>query len=152
MACEQVLTYVYSSHCVEYLENLIESLQSTFSIKVSLDDMFYYGVFCNAETYSNFDNYDGFDGEVPDILTNVCQSADSKLDYVKGIINSIIKGEIDKPEWMVYVEETESFNSFEDAPSTFLYLIAKDEKYEEFGEALTNFLYSPNLMMTLKND
>lgn len=151
MVCEQILTYVYSSHCVEYLEALIESIQSTFSIKASLDDMFYYGLFCNAETYSNFEKYEGFDGDVPDILTNQCQSPDSKLKYVKGIIENIIKGEVEKPEWMIYVEETETFNCYSDAPSTFLYLVAKDEKYEVFGEALTNFLYSPNLMMTLKN-
>ena len=66
------------------------------------------------------------------------------------IFCKIIKGEIDKPEYFFYVEETESFNDFEDTPSTFLYLIPKDEKYRKFGEALTNFLYSPNLMITLK--
>ena len=140
MSCKTQLTYVYSSPCISFLRELIESLDSTFSVKDKLDDMFWYGIFCNPETYSNFRYYDLCKEEVPG----------TKLSYIKDTITKIIKGEIDKPEYFFYVEETESFNDFEDAPSTFLYLIPQDEKYRKFGEALTNFLYSPNLMITLK--
>lgn len=148
--CEVELTYIYSSHCIPYLKELIKTLDSTFSIKDKIDDMFWYGVFCNAETYAYFKHYDECVGDVPDLLMNRHNPPLSKLLYVKGIINKVIKGEIDKPKWMLFVEENESFNEFTDSPSTFLYLIPKDEKYTKFGEALTNFLYSPNLMMTLK--
>ena len=150
MSCKTQLTYVYSSPCISFLRELIESLDSTFSVKDKLDDMFWYGILCNPETYSNFRYYDLCKEEVPDILMSDCETPGTKLSYIKDTITKIIKGEIDKPEYFFYVEETESFNDFEDAPSTFLYLIPKDEKYRKFGEALTNFLYSPNLMITLK--
>lgn len=148
--CENVLTYIYSSPCISYLHELIESLDSTFSIKENMDDMFWHGIFCNPETYANFRYYDRCDEIVPDILTNVGQSTSSKVDYIKDVINKVIKGEMEKPPYFLFVEENESFNKFEDAPSTFLYLIPKEEKYRKFGEALLNFLYSPNLMTTLK--
>lgn len=149
MACKTELTYVYSSPCISYLRELIESLDSTFSIKDKLDDMFWYGVFCKPETYSNYRCYHRYSGILPGELKE--SSSEKRLTYVNGILRSVIKGEIEKPEWMFFVEEYEAFNQFEDSPSTFLYLIPKDAKYRKFGEALTNFLYSPNLMITLKN-
>lgn len=148
--CKTELTYVYSSPCISYLRELIESLSSTFSIKDKLDDMFWYGVFCNPETYAYYNYYDMCNSDVPELLSNNLEPLKDKLLYVKGVIRQVIKGEIDKPEWMFFVEENESFNKFTDSPSTFLYLIPKDKRYEKFGEALTNFLYSPNLLMTLK--
>lgn len=148
--CNIELTYIYSSPCISYLRELIETLDSTFSIKDKLDDMFWYGVCCNAETYANYKYYERCNEPVPDLLKNKCEPTSSKLTYVKGIINKVVKREIDKPGWMFFVEENESFNKFTDSPSTFLYLIPKDEKYAKIGKALTNFLYSPNLMMTLK--
>ena len=151
MACKTELTYVYSSPCISYLRELIQSLDSTFSVKDKLDDMFWYGVFCNPETYANYRSYNRCNEPVPDILMKKHQSTDSKIDYVKTTIEKVIKGETEKPEWMFFVEEYEAFNDFEDSPSTFLYLIPKQEKYRKFAEALTNFLYSPNLLMTLKN-
>lgn len=150
MSCKTELTYIYSSPCISYLRELVASMQSTFSIKDELDNMFWYGVACNVDTYANYKYYNRCTEEVPDILTNPCQSISSKMDYVKGTVEKVIKREIVKPGWMFHVEEYAAFNKFEDSPSTFLYLIPKDEKYTKFGEALTNFLYSPNLMITLK--
>lgn len=151
MACKTELTYIYSSPCISYLRELISSLDSTFSVKDKLDDMFWYGVFCNPETYAYYKCYERCLDDVPDVLKNELTPYDIKLKYVKGTIDKVIKGEQDKPDWMFFVEEYEAFNAFEDAPSTFLYLIPKDEKYRKFGEALVNFLYSPNLMVTLDN-
>lgn len=148
--CDTELTYIYSSPCISYLRELVEVISSTFSIKVGLDDMFWYGVFCNPETYAYFRYYNRCNEEVPAILSSDCEPLSSKLSYVKGIIKQVIKGEIRKPGWMFYVEETESFNDFNDAPSTFLNIVPKDEKYMKYAEALTNFLYSPNLLVTLK--
>ena len=78
-------------------------------------------------------------------------SLSEKYQYVKEIITLVIKKETDKPDWMFFVEENETFNKFSDSPSTFLVLIPKDEKYKKLGDALTNFLYSPNMMITFKN-
>lgn len=150
--CKVELTYIYSSPCISYLQELVDTLDSTFSVKDKLDDMFWYGVCCNPETYAFYNQYDRCPEPVPNELTNNCRSSSDKLTFVKGIINKVIKGEEDKPGWMFFVEENAAFNKYKDSPSTFLYLIPKDEKYAKFGAALTNFLYSPNLMMTLKTN
>ena len=151
MECSTQLTYVYSSPCISYLRELVESLDSTFSVKDKLDDMFWFGVFCNPETYTNYRSYHRCNEPVPDLLLNDLEPLSSKLTYVKGVIEKVIRGEEQKPGWMFFVEEYEAFNKFEDSPSTFLYLVPKNEKYRKFGEALTNFLYSPGLIMRLKN-
>lgn len=148
--CKTELTYVYSSPCISYLRELIGAFNKTFYTKVDLDEMFWYGVACNAETYANFKNYNMCGYDVPEVLTNGITPPLGKLVYVKEILKQVIKREINKPDWMFFVEENESFNKFSDSPSTFLILIPKDEKYKKLGEALTNFLYSPNMLITLK--
>ena len=43
----------------------------------------------------------------------------------------MITGVLDKkPEWMEYIEMTESCNEFDAAPSTYLYLVPKENKYK----------------------
>ena len=69
-------------------------------------------------------------------------------DFVKRIIIEIIRGEIEKPEWLRYVEEEMSCSCCNAAPSTFLFLIPKDEKYRTLAARLLDFLYSPNMMTT----
>ena len=59
-----------------------------------------------------------------------------------------MRGEIKKPEWMKYVEEEEICNQFEAAPSTFLNLLPKEEKYQGLANTFLYFLYSPNMMVT----
>lgn len=151
MNCNKELTYIYSSPCLSYLRELIDTLNPTFSVKDKIDDMFWYGVFCKPETYSNYREYDRCDCEVPEILTNEKVTQYERLSFIKSEMDKVIRGEKEKPGYFFFVEEYEAFNEYEDSPSTFLYLIPKEERYRKFGEALTNFLYSPNLMVTLKN-
>lgn len=148
--CKEELTYVYSSPCISYLRELIEAFNTTFYSKIDLDEMFWYGVVCNVETYAYYKHYDRCSNYVPNVLMDETVSLSEKYQYVKEMITLVIKKETDKPDWMFFVEENESFNEFSDSPSTFLVLIPKDEKYKKLGEALTNFLYSPNMLMTLK--
>lgn len=116
-----------------------------------LNDMFYYGVFCKSVTYANFNGWEKAQREgieVPEILTAMCPTPSEREDFVKRIIIEIIRGEIEKPEWMKYVEEEMSCSCCNAAPSTFLILIPKDEKYRILAARLLDFLYSPNMMTT----
>lgn len=150
MNCCTRLTYVYSSPCISYLRELIDVLGSTFSISETMEDMFWIGVFCNPETYANYRNYEECNDYVPELLKSDMQSPVAKIAFVEGMIEKIVKGVEDKPEWMFFVEEHEAYNNFQDMPSTFLYIYPKDPKYSKLAEALTKFLYSPNLVMTIK--
>lgn len=148
----KTLTFIYSSQSIETLQELFTELINVFGYTVipKLDEMFYYGVFCKENTYSNYKHWNEApdDLEIPEILTAVCAKPSERLNYVRSIINEIIRGEIEKPEWMKYVEEEETCNIYDAAPSTFLYLIPKDEKYQELANKLLGFLYSPNMMVT----
>ena len=149
----KTITFVYSSESVEALKKLFTELRWVFGYTTvpELNDMFYYGVFCKQNTYSNFNGWEKAQGEgieVPEMLTSVCPTPSEREDFVKRIIIEIIRGEIEKPEWMKYVEEEMSCSCRNAAPSTFLTLIPKDEKYRTLADRLLDFLYSPNMMTT----
>ena len=149
----KTITFIYSSESVEALKNLFIELRWVFGYTLipEFDDMFYYGVFCKSVTYANFNGWEKAQREgieVPEILTAMCPTPSEKEDFVKRIIIEIIRGEIEKPEWMKYVEEEMSCSCCNAAPSTFLFLIPKDEKYRTLAARLLDFLYSPNMMTT----
>lgn len=149
----KTITFIYSSESVEAIKRLFTELRGVFGYTLipEFDDMFYYGVFCKSVTYSNFNGWEKAQREgieVPEILTAMCPTPSEREDFVKRIIIEIIRGEIDKPEWMKYVEEEKRCNCCDVAPSTFLMLIPKEEKYKALADRLLDFLYSPNMMIT----
>ena len=149
----KTITFIYSSESVEALKNLFIELRWVFGYTLipEFDDMFYYGVFCKSVTYANFNGWEKAQREgveVPEILTAMCPTPSEREDFVKRIIIEIIRGEIEKPEWMKYAEEETVCSCCNAAPSTFLILIPKDEKYRILAARLLDFLYSPNMMTT----
>lgn len=144
-------TVIYSSPSKEALEDLIKETVLLFNSPLTLNDMFYYGVFCKPETYAHYHLWEDapLDLEIPFVLINPCVTGFERLEYVNGVIKEIVKGEIEKPEWMIYVEMEDYKTEYGLSPSTFLYLYPKEEKYKVFGEKLINFLYSPNLLITM---
>lgn len=142
--------YIYSDGCAEQLVALVDTFQIALhgenAPRISLADMFYYGVFCKTGTYSTFDwsvySYQTFD--VPDILTNGFATDDEKTEYIRQVINMVMAGKKTKPEWMQFIEENATCDDYDSAPSTFLRLLPKDEKYQDLANAILKFLYSPN--------
>ena len=148
--CVRDYTVINSQPSIEALEKLISDFFGTFGMVETIDDLFYYGVFCKPQNYANFEfdikeNY-GFD--IPYNIMN-CQATEEKIDYVKKLINQIMRKEITKPEWMKYVEMNASCNEYNQAPSTFLQIIPKEKQYEVLAQRLIEFLYSPNLTITM---
>ena len=148
----QTLTFIYSSRSVEALKDVFAELQHVFGRNniPDFEDILYYGVFCKPCNYAFFKYWDDAPDslEIPEIITNGWSKKSEKLDYVRKTINEIMRGEIKKPEWMKYVEEEEICNQFEAAPSTFLNLLPKEEKYQGLANTFLYFLYSPNMMVT----
>lgn len=144
-------TVIYSQPSIEALENLVADISGTFGLVETIDDMFYYGVFCKPQNYSNyvFDMREEYDFEIPEIFNDECFYGESKFQYVKTIINMVLKKEIEKPEWMKYIELNMTCNEFGQPPSTFLYIIPKEPQYEALAQRLIEFLYSPNLTITM---
>ena len=130
----KTITFVYSSESVKAIKRLFTELRWVFGYTLipEFDDMFYYGVFCKSVTYANFNGWEKAQREgveVPEILTAMCPTPSEKEYFVNIIIIEIIRCEIEKPEWLRYVEEETVCNCCNAAPSTFLILIPKDEKY-----------------------
>lgn len=148
--CVKDYTVIYSQPSIEALKKLINVFFNTFGIINTIDDIFYYGVFCKPQNYVNFYDSDcEYDFEVPEVLTSECPSEEEKLAYVNFTMHQIMKKEISKPEWMKYVELNMDCNEYGQAPSTFLNITPKDKKYEILSKSLIEFLYSPNLVITM---
>ena len=149
--CVRDYTVVNSQPSIEALEKLISDFCSTFGIVETIDDLFYYGVFCKPQNYANFkfDITEVYDFDIPYNITNCQAKEEEKIDYVKKLINQIMRKEITKPEWMKYVEMNASCNEYNQAPSTFLQIIPKEKQYEVLAQRLIEFLYSPNLTITM---
>ena len=146
---------LYSDPSVDAVKRLLKTIKELCiecSCFLEPDDMFYYGVFCHVTTYANFNGWEEAKNEldfIPGILLDTCANSDERIAYVEQIIEQVMTGDIEKPEWMSYVEENATVDWCEQMPSTFLRLIPKDEKYRELGCRLLNFLYSPNRMSSI---
>lgn len=149
--CVRDYTVINSQPSIEALEKLISDFCSTFGLVETIDDLFYYGVFCKPQNYANFkfDITENYDFDIPYNIMNYQANEEEKIDYVKKLINQIMKKEITKPEWMKYVEMNASCNEYDQAPSTFLQIIPKETQYEALAQRLIEFLYSPNLTITM---
>lgn len=149
--CYKDYTVIHSQPSLESLKSLMKCFFDTFGMVETIDDLFYYGVFCKPNNYANFkwDITEEYDFDIPSILTDVCININDKLEFIQKTIESILKKEINKPEWMKYIEMNQCCNDFCQAPSNFLQIIAKDKKYENLAKCLINFLYSVNLTITM---
>lgn len=141
----RMMVFTYSSGCISSFKELVQEIFDIFSYPCTTDDAFYYGVFCVNTTYAFFE-WDKFNTgtlEIPMILSADTSYLSEKINYVNNIIEQVLIGNIEKPEWMIYVEQ--EFSCYDcNSPSTFLYVKEKDEKYKKLGDLLIKFLYSPS--------
>jgi len=147
-------TVINSQPSIEALDKLIyEFFWVTQGVSYRIDDIYYYGVFFKPQNYVNFNFCESvdYDFEIPEVLTSECSTDNGKLAFVNKVIKQIMHKEITKPEWMKYIEMNMNCNEFGMHPSTFLYLEAKDSKYNSITDRLIEFLYSANLTMTMLN-
>lgn len=146
------ITFIYSNNCIEPLKNMVKEMSKLYHTDITLDDICYYGIFCDVHIYANYKEWGKIATHcnVPEeISDDVKYNETQRLCYVKKIIDSVMKGEIVKPKWMVFVEAYKSCNVYNDAPSTFLYLLPKEEKYKKLCERFTDFLYSTHNLTDL---
>lgn len=146
-------SFIYSSPSIEALKTLMDEILLVFGINLNIDDIFYYNIFCREETYANYQHWDEAPEKlsIPFELTNICSTQSERIEYVRSVIKDIIINNADKPDWMIYVEMEEKCTEYELPPSTFLYIIPKEEKYQQLADKLVDFLYSPNLINVIKD-
>ena len=151
--CIRDYTIINSQPSIEAFQNLMADFFGTFGLTETIDDLFYYGVFCKSQNYANypFDITENYGFELPFALTAPCAKDSEKIDFVETIIGQVMRKEIKKPEWMKWVEMNMVCDEFDQPPSTFLRIVAKEPQYEALAQRLIEFLYSPNVLITMVN-
>lgn len=128
--------YVYQDD-IKVTKELVQEILKLMNITgKSPDDVFYYGVFCENEHYSEF--LDEREEEQPNCWDTLSYKEQEEL--ISSLKSFIMKGEKEKPRWMEEAEENEDGWEY----SRYLHLIPKEEKYEKLAEKMKEFLSSPD--------
>lgn len=136
--------FTYQNDSIEPAKELIDEILKLAGITdKKADDIFYFGVFCQEYEYieyieeeciEGFENFDNLDWGSPEYD----EAKQKNYDKLKGLFLSIMKGEIEKPDWMISVED--GISNF--APNSLLWLEPKDPIYEELGLKISSLLCS----------
>jgi hypothetical protein len=158
--------YTYEDGCELPAKELInEMLKLSGETDKTCDDIFYIGTFCDSSRYfdcaANGDDEDDEDEDDEDDEDDDEQETTPKIPSMPKIVGSwntpeykeshkirdkwfsdlqisIMKGEVEKPRWMEDAEEASDYSEWR--PTTELLLIARDEKYAEFGRKISRLL------------
>ncbi len=124
--------FTYSEGSLKAVKDLVNEMLKVFGKTETFDDIFY------AEIFLDEDSYYLESGSCPEELTNGDWKQNQE-NFAKFKL-SILKCEIEKPQWMENVEKSENYDYY--GKSTSLELCAKDEKYSNLANALLRYLYS----------
>lgn len=144
MSGKKHILFTYSTNSLYKVKEMIQEMLDVFKSPLSPDDLFYYGLFCGISQYANNAYLNQEIEGIPPILASEQTSYYEKSDYVMGVIEDVLTGKIEKPEWMIEIEQSERCEDGCYAPSTFLYMKAKSEEYDRLGDKILDFLYSPS--------
>jgi len=122
--------FTYSNGSIGAIRSLINEMLKVFGNEdKTFDDLFYADIFLSK-------NYYYYDGEFdfPEDVTD-------RDAFINDIKIKVLKGEIEKPKWMVKAEESNTHFEYFSYPSN-LELLPKDKKYNELANKLLKYLYS----------
>jgi hypothetical protein len=134
--------YTYQSGCVSPAKDLINEVLKLSGVDKKADDVFCFAVFCDNERYS--EEY----GDMPEDYPKAEGKWDSdeykegikkQEEWLENLKTSIIKGEIEKPEWMEEHEKSD-YDSWN--PDSYLHILPKDDKYLPLVEKIQKLLGS----------
>ena len=132
--------YTYQDSTKEAKE-LLQEILNLIGEKKEVDDLFYIGVFLeDGDYYTDYLSEEVDEEEYPEGYPKDDWKARNR--YIADLQEMILKGEVDKPEWMKRVEERTNYNGYE--YSTSLYILPKDEKYSELTKRMIAFLNFPS--------
>jgi len=151
--------YTYSSESLEACKEMIDEVFNTLGIDKKCDDVFRLTVLAEESyIYDEWKNKldededeDDFDDDDDDDLNedeedeedgdeDEDEDEDEELSDIDKLINEIVHGRAEKPQWMTDAEEDEDEYGY--TPSTKLYIVAKSPEFEALAQKIANFLYS----------
>lgn len=136
--------FTYQDGSVKVVKELVDEILKVSGITdKTADDIFYYGLFYDMDRYIDSDlipdDYPERNGDYGSEERNL--SIKTQNDWFENLQKSILSGLIEKPQWMVDVED-ELNNNEEYEANTFLTLLTKDKKYQKLANKLLSFLNS----------
>jgi hypothetical protein len=121
--------FTYSGGSIKAVKDLVNEMLKVFGMEdKTFDDIFYAATFLE-EDYEYMENNDSFPNDIGD-----------EVEYLKTIKIQVLKGEIEKPDWMKDAESKSTWSGYN--PSDTLEILTKDEKYDELANKLLKYLYS----------
>lgn len=112
--------FSYYGNSILPCKEMINEFIKAFGIKnKTCDDIFYISTFCEGDVYAEF---------IRDEQNDITQQED-----IETMIESILIGEVEKPEWM---------KKCEGIYENIFYIKAKDEKHKKLANYIEKFLYS----------
>lgn len=117
--------YTYSDGTIEPLKKLVNEMFKIHGIDKTFDDVFIATVNSDIYVYTEYE-------DKPDELSN---------DEINSLFTDIQQGKAEKPQWMKDAESQENSWTYY-SPETYLSIITKDKKYDEFAMLVKSFLYS----------
>ena len=123
--------YTYSDQSLEAMRTLVDEFFKAFGIDKKCNDVFTLTLtFEDSYGYKSRLDYDN----LPKELQGPSHLKQSQA--IDNILERVFNGEIEKPQWMLDIEN-DGFR-----PSTTLKIVAKHEKHAKLAELFHSFLYS----------
>lgn len=136
--------YSYYSGSIKPVKEMIDAFLEAFKSSLKADDLFYFGVFCNLDTYEDYHN-DLDDEEKDSDFTALTELdyTETKLAWNKFILN-IMKGDKVKPQWMTQAEEKRDYSGY--YPEDELYIVQKinTPEYTKLAQMIDRAISSPS--------
>src|SRR5208283_2577873 len=128
--------FTYSEGALQSVKNLLNEMIKTFNIKdsneklLTADELFYFGVFLS-------DDRDDYINYWRENVAGINEDEDDPKDMpnIEQLIDDILTGKIEKPDWMINAEEAKTHCDYFRG-DTYLFIKEKDEKYTELGNSL----------------
>jgi hypothetical protein len=116
--------YQYQNNAANAAKEMVQEFLQSLDIKKDAEDLFYFGVACEPDTY---------------LENELCPAALNEKSITQ-FIENIIKGEEKKPDWMQHIEDEEDDNGL--SHTVLLTILPKQDKYANVAKKIIDFLNS----------
>ena len=124
--------YTWQNNSVKPCKEMLQEFLTAFEIDKTFDDLFYVNGFCDIYTYKEY--LSEHEGDTLD-------DTDLSTEEVEAIIEDVLQGKIQRPDWIIAAEESTNWNNF--PPQSYITIKAKDPKYDVLTQKIEKFLSSP---------
>lgn len=133
--------FTYSDASPQACEEMIDEIFKTLGVDKKCSDVFRLTVLAeNSYIYDEWKDRQAEEEDDEEEDDNEDEDEDEEVSDIDKLIQDIIHGRAEKPQWMVDAEQEESDEGY--APSTQLHIVAKSPEFEKLADLIVNFLYS----------